>query len=209
MNSSYEVSAAAHLPGNIAARSTVAMVTGAGTSITAIRVEGPAPSVDARCKALRDLLGSFGDLEELHTSNSRALWREISNVEYFKAPIAGHETTDQDTADQVWRISTSPSTGANVARQIIDEVGGEALFDWSGGQIWLAIPAKSDAAQSTIRNAVAQNGGGHATLIRASEDVRKSTDVFHPVDPVLKALNDRVKDSFDPKNILNPGRMST
>ncbi|MGA7021005.1 MAG: FAD-linked oxidase C-terminal domain-containing protein, partial [Pseudolabrys sp.] len=49
--------------------------------------------------------------------------------------------------------------------------------------------------------------GGHATLIRAPAAVRASVDVFAPEQPALRALAKRVKESFDPKGILNPGRM--
>ena len=49
--------------------------------------------------------------------------------------------------------------------------------------------------------------GGHATLIRASDAVRSEVDVFHPQPLGLAALNERVRSSFDPKVILNRGRM--
>jgi len=49
--------------------------------------------------------------------------------------------------------------------------------------------------------------GGHATLIRAPAAVRAAVDVFAPEEPALRALAKRVKESFDPKGVLNPGRM--
>jgi glycolate oxidase FAD binding subunit len=48
---------------------------------------------------------------------------------------------------------------------------------------------------------------GHATLIRAPADVRAAVPVFQPQPAPLAALSARVKDSFDPKRVLNPGRM--
>ena len=49
--------------------------------------------------------------------------------------------------------------------------------------------------------------GGHATLVRAPAAVRAAVDVFMPQDGGLAALTRRVKESFDPKGVLNPGRM--
>ncbi|MFS2009371.1 FAD-linked oxidase C-terminal domain-containing protein [Azospirillum sp. CT11-132] len=37
--------------------------------------------------------------------------------------------------------------------------------------------------------------------------MRAATDVFQPLPEPLMALSRRVKESFDPKGILNPGRM--
>ena len=48
---------------------------------------------------------------------------------------------------------------------------------------------------------------GHATLIRAPETVRASVPVFHPPGAALAALSARVKESFDPRGLFNPGRM--
>ena len=37
--------------------------------------------------------------------------------------------------------------------------------------------------------------------------VRAAVDVFEPEAPGVAALSKRVKESFDPKGVLNPGRM--
>ena len=89
---------------------------------------------------------------------------------------------------------------AEVARS----VEAEAFYDWGGGLIWLAAPAGSDAAATTIRAAVKAAGGGHATLFRASEVVRAAVAVFEPQPAIAR----RVKEAFDPNGVLNPGRMA-
>jgi glycolate oxidase FAD binding subunit len=45
-------------------------------------------------------------------------------------------------------------------------------------------------------------------LLRASEEVRRHIDVFHPQAAEVAALGERVRASFDPRNILNRGRMA-
>ena len=56
-------------------------------------------------------------------------------------------------------------------------------------------------------NKIAADYGGHATLMKAPENVRAIAPVFHPQPKVIAALTSRLKESFDPFGILNPGRM--
>jgi len=196
MASAHEVSGAAHLPAAIAKRSAVDYVAGSGRAVTAIRVEGPEPSVAHRCDALKSLLGKYGDMEELHTANSTVLWREIRDVACF---------ADEHDRD-VWRISVPPASGSRVALKILEGRPGEALYDWSGGLIWLALNPTPDACASVVRQTVAEFGG-HAMLVRAPEAVRLRVPVFEPQDGALENITRRIKEGFDPHGILNPGRM--
>ena len=79
-------------------------------------------------------------------------------------------------------------------------------FDWGGGLIWLAIEARPDGAHQEVRDALAEFGG-HATLLRAAADVRSQVPVFQPQAEALARISARVKNSFDPKGVLCPGRM--
>lgn len=196
LTSTYEVSGAAHLPGSAAARSGVSYVAEAGAAVTALRVEGPGPSVDYRCASLRRLLSDLGQTEELHSQNTAALWREIRDVEPF---LAAREQT-------VWKVSVPPQSGPAVAAAVAQEAEVSVYYDWGGGLLWLALPAGGDSYHALLRRAVA-GSGGHATLIRAAEKIRAEVPVFQPLDPGLALLSERVKDSFDPCRILNPGRM--
>jgi len=60
---------------------------------------------------------------------------------------------------------------------------------------------------ATVRKALADHGGGHATLIRADRATRLTEAVFQPQPLPLAALSKRYRENFDPKGILNPGRM--
>ena len=72
--------------------------------------------------------------------------------------------------------------------------------------LWLCLPDSGNAAAEQLRAALPP-GGGHATLLRALQPLRAAVPVFQPQDPALAALTARVKESFDPLRILNPGRM--
>jgi glycolate oxidase FAD binding subunit len=106
----------------------------------------------------------------------------------------------------VWRISVPPLDGADVGRVLVEAAGAEVLYDWAGGLVWAALPPSDDAGAKTVRGAVAPTGG-HATLIRAPAAMRAAVDVFEPQAPAIAALTQRVREGFDPRGVLNPGRM--
>ena len=193
LGSPHEVVSAAHLPAAIARRSAVGHVAGAGVAVTAVRVEGPAPSAEHRCTALREELASFGPTEELHGRNSSLFWREVRDV----ASFAG-------STRPLWKLSVAPNDGAALTKRIAAVSEAEWYYDWGGGLVWLTLPETADAGAALVRGALKS---GHATLIRAAPGIRASVPVFQPQPAALAALARRVKDSFDPKGILNPGRM--
>ena len=198
LGSSHEVSGAAHLPEAAAKGSKVSHVAGTGRSVTAFRVEGPGPSVEHRCRALTALLGGGASVEELHSENSALLWREICDVRLLDG--------DGGNGRQVWRLSVPPMNGAGVAEQLTAGTGASVFYDWGGGRIWLTMDATPDAGHETVRRAV-EAAGGHATLVRAGADVRNRVPVFEPQTGALREITARIKEGFDPKGILNPGRM--
>jgi len=178
-----DVSAAAHVPG----------------TRTLLRLEGLSPSVAARLESLKRLLAPFGEMDVLERDMSRDVWSKIRDVR-----LLGTDADNRDNA--IWRLSVPPSQGANVLAEIEASLKVNAFFDWGGGLIWLEVLDETTACAADIRSAVAKSGG-HATLIRATEASRAGSAVFQPQSSVLTLLSERLKGSFDPKGILNPGRM--
>ena len=108
----------------------------------------------------------------------------------------------------VWKISCPPTEGpAIVARIRAQRPAAKAFYDWSGGLIWLALPPSADADHAIVRGALGATGG-HATLIRAPRSrARRPCRSSSRSRSALAALAARVKESFDPKRLFNPGRM--
>jgi glycolate oxidase FAD binding subunit len=197
LNTPLEVSAAAHLPAPVARRSKIGAVAAGLGAAAALRLEGPRPSVAGRADAIEALLGHGGRLDE---TESEAFWKEIGSVQTLLDP----------GSRIVWRLCPTPSRAPAVVKAIAEKhASAEAYFDWGGGLIWLSLEAEDagpDAGATLMRDTVRQ-AGGYATLIVASEAVRASTSVFEPAEGALAALTARVKNGFDPKGVLNPGRM--
>ncbi len=194
MGSSCEVSAAAHLPKAPAAK--VSGLSSPGKAVTALRLEGIPQSVAYRKAKLEELLRPFGELGSLDTAKSRAFWKSVRDV----MPFAG------SIGRPVWKISTTPSFAPGIAAGIHAASGADYFYDWAGGLLWLEMP-DDKTRENAVRTALA--GRGHATLIRASAAARASAEVFEPLDPVRAAISQRLKASFDPEGVLNPGRMYT
>ena len=50
--------------------------------------------------------------------------------------------------------------------------------------------------------------GGYLTVIKVDESLKSSIDIF-TIDDVKYKISEKIKKSFDPKRILNPGKMYT
>ncbi len=201
LGSPYDVSGAAHLPGSVFGSSTgaLARLGATGRAVTLLRLEGIAASVADRAGSLGKALATFGAVETLQDDASAAVWAEIRDVEPFAASGARGLWP-------VWRIVCPPASGGALGEALARESQGDVIYDWGGGLIWAALPPKPDAQAALVRARV-DAAGGHAALIRASDDVRRSIDVFHPQPAGLAALSERIRNSFDPRTILNRGRM--
>jgi glycolate oxidase FAD binding subunit len=201
LGSPFDVSGAAHVP------NAVFQMTGSGLgdlgasreAVTLLRLEGITASAAHRAAALGKALSLYGMAEILDDAASAAVWSSVRDVHPFAANGALG-------AWPVWRIVCPPASGGVLGERLARDTGGDVIYDWGGGLIWAALPPKLDAQAALVRQRVGE-AFGHATLLRASEEVRRNVDVFHPQAGGLAGLSERVRQSFDPKNILNHGRM--
>jgi glycolate oxidase FAD binding subunit len=196
MNTPLEVSGAVHLPKNCAARLRTRKLQGVHQSLTLVRLETFAAAIDDRREKLKAALKVYGAPIELDSEESFGLWSEFRSLSIL--PFS--------TETALWRISTLPTKAAEIVFAIQKFMPAVAFYDWSGGMIWLEVPAAADAGAADVRRAVAVRGG-HATLIRAEPEVRNSVDVFEPLKPEIERLTRGIKSAFDPGGLLNRGRM--
>ncbi|MDC8784914.1 glycolate oxidase subunit GlcE [Paucibacter sp. hw1] len=147
-----------------------------------LRLAGAQAAVDA---ATRTLGG-----EPIDTALAEPFWQGLRDHhdEFFQ----GAERALEHGA-KLWRLSLPQTAPA------LTHLHGEQLIEWGGAQRWVttALPGRQ------IREAAAQVGG-HATLFRAAD---KSAGAFAPLSAPIKQLHQRLKKSFDPQGIFNPGRL--
>ena len=153
--------------------------------LTAFRVQGFGPSVTARCAMLEALLdGAVTPAEE----QANAIWTDLRAL----APLGRDRP--------LWRVNVPPSKGRDIVAAM-EPRGADWMLDWAGGLVWLAF----DGDAALVRDA-ARVAGGHATLVRAGEDLRAAVPAFHPAAPGLAALEARVRRAFDPAGVFETGR---
>jgi glycolate oxidase FAD binding subunit len=201
LGSPFDVSGAAHVPAS-GLRGEVGGLDRLGSpdqAVTLLRLEGILASASHRAAALAAALTPFATVEIIEDSASAEVWSTVRDVRPFAAGGALG-------AWPVWRIVCPPASGGALGQALTRVSGGDVIYDWGGGLIWAALPPKDDAHAALVRQRV-EAASGHATLIRASDQVRRNVDVFHPQQSGLAALSERVRLSFDPKRILNRGRL--
>ncbi len=186
LSSPFEVSGAAHLP---------AGHDGAGAQ-TFLRLERDAQSLAYRAQKLVERLAPFGAVRRVEGAESAALWRDIAQV---KPLTKAH-------GPAIWKLSLPAHKAAACMKTISENLGARYFYDWCGGLVWLAVMPGDDAGALRIRAAVAE-AHGHATLMRAPDEIRKVQDVFAPLGAALMKVTSGIKQSFDPDGIFNPGRM--
>jgi glycolate oxidase FAD binding subunit len=116
----------------------------------------------------------------------------VANANLFWADLREQRTEFFKSSLPLWRLSV-PSVSVPI------DLPGTQLIEWSGAQRWLL----SDASHEIIRAAI-EKIGGHATRFN---NQRGTGAIFHPIAPAIATLHRRLKSTFDPRGILNLGRM--
>lgn len=168
-------------------------------SLTAIRVEGFEKSVDYRLEQLKSQLASYlpkhSQLEiEKNQKAAISLWQSIAEVR----PL-------QKQAGSIWKISTKPSMGPQLVKTISEKFNCKVVYDWGGGLIWLLVKDEPIGSGEFIRQSIGDKNG-HATLVKNASG--EGISAFHPEHPRLAEISEKLRGQFDPKQILNPGKMS-
>ena len=143
------------------------------------------------------------------------LWLRLSGARAAVAAaigkLGGAVAVDAEKHWNLVREQTHPAFGDTVLWRLVLPSGapspgldGLRAIEWGGALRWYAgEPGEIHAA---VRGAAARLGG-HAVLYRAPESLRCREGAFAPLPPAMLALHRRLKKAFDPRAILNPGRL--
>ncbi len=129
----------------------------------------------------------------LENEQSKILWEKTRTLEIFSK-----------MKSNLLRIVVPPSETFEVIKQIKSHEP-KYFIDWGGSLIWLQLDKINTKILNDIRKIV-NKASGYVTAIKIEEDLKASVDIFS-VDPVKYKISEKLKKSFDPKRILNPGKM--
>ena len=167
-----------------------------GGSFTAIRIEGTRNSIEERIQNLKSELKIVDyDVSILATYQSEIFWNKVKNLEVFSA-----------TKNNIIRIVIPPSQCVQLLYQL-SSTKFKYYLDWGGALIWLEACELTEEIFDSIRKKVVKHGG-YMSMIKPSEHLPYVEEVF-TINMNRFNISQNIKKSFDPKRILNPGKMYT
>jgi glycolate oxidase FAD binding subunit len=161
------------------------------TSILGLRIQGPKPSVVERIQVLNKM---FKDQPTyvLDAYQTAIFWREIKNLEGYA-----------NSENFICKISL-PITNMGNFLKYFQNLKFKYFLDWGGNIAWCEIYNNSDLDQIRI---FCLKHDGYLTVIKANDNFRQREDFLTNSNSNLKILSKKLKESFDPKSILNPNKM--
>ena len=161
------------------------------TSILGLRIQGPKPSVVERIQVLNKM---FKDQPTyvLDTYQTAIFWREIKNFEGYA-----------NSENFICKISLPITNMGNFLKHF-QNLKFKYFLDWGGNIAWCEIYNNSDLDQMRI---FCLKHDGYLTVIKANDNFRQREDFLTNSNSNLKILSKKLKESFDPKSILNPNKM--
>ena len=164
-------------------------------SITAIRIEGSKNSIDHRIENLINELQIINlNVSILEVHQSEVFWNKVKALEFFS-----------NSKNSIIRIVIPPSECVNLIYQFSSKF--KYYLDWGGALMWLEVFELSEEMFESIRRKVVKRGG-YVTMIKNSNYLPYVEDVF-TISSERFNISQNIKKSFDPKRILNPGKMYT
>ena len=190
LDSSLEVSGACFFPHDNVSFFTLNDVK-KDSSALGLRIQGPKSSVAERMQSLKKIFKdkSVIILDMFQTS---ILWREIKNLEGYA-----------NTKGYICKVSL-PITNMRNFLNHFENKEYKYFLDWGGNIAWCLLSSIEDIDQMRI---FCLKHDGHLTVFRADDNFRKSSEFLTNSDTQIRLLSKKLKESFDPKGILNPNKM--
>jgi glycolate oxidase FAD binding subunit len=162
-------------------------------SYLALRLEGDKLSINEKTKKItKELDLNKFKIAILDNYQSSPFWKKINNLELF-----------QNTKNNLLRIVIEPANGSEMMSYLGNKF--KYYIDWCGSLFWVEVPSKKNNKVSEIKKKSIELGG-YMTIVKTSEEYDYEETIF-TVEPIRLMISEKIKKSFDPKRIFNPGKM--
>ncbi|MCW8890638.1 MAG: glycolate oxidase subunit GlcE [Sedimenticola sp.] len=152
----------------------------------------PLPLSAASYDGLNLYLRLSGSEQGVKAACSQVGGEQLPDDAAFWTKVREHQHPFFKTDKPLWRLSISAASPPL-------DLPGKQLIDWGGAQRWfLAEDPEVDL------HAIAASRGGHAQLFRGGD---RTGEVTQPLSDGLMLIHQQLKQAFDPKGILNLGRL--
>jgi len=159
----------------------------------AIRIEGSKKSIDERIQDIsQELQTNKMKTSILDFYQSKLFWEKINNLELFSG-----------TKNNLLRAVIPPAANLNLMKYLKNDF--KYYIDWCGSLFWIEVLEEENIQIKAIKETII-NLGGYLTIVKKSESLSSDIDLFTINDTRL-LLSQKIKKSFDPKKLLNPGKM--
>jgi len=159
----------------------------------AIRIEGSKKSIDERIQDIsQELQTNKMKTSILDFYQSKLFWEKINNLELFSG-----------TKNNLLRAVIPPAESLNLMKYLKNNF--KYYIDWCGSLFWIEVLEEENIQIKEMKESII-NLGGYLTIVKKSESLSSDIDLFTINDTRL-LLSQKIKESFDPKKLLNPGKM--
>jgi len=159
----------------------------------AVRIEGSKKSIDERIQDIsQELQTNKMKTSILDFYQSKLFWEKINNLELFSG-----------TKNNLLRAVIPTATSLDLMKYLKNNF--KYYIDWCGSLFWIEVLEEENIQIKAMKEKII-NLGGYLTIVKKSESLSSDIDLFTINDTRL-LLSQKIKESFDPKKLLNPGKM--
>ena len=159
----------------------------------AIRVDGSKESIEERINNLSielELINNKPSILDYYQSD--LFWKKVNNLELFS-----------NTEKSIFRVVIPQSKCASLLERFDKNY--RYFVDWCGSLVWLEVSGLTEEKFFSLRKSIVELGG-YLTVIKQQDNGLYIKENFTVNETVLN-ISKKIKESFDPRKIFNPGKM--
>ena len=159
-----------------------------------IRVGGSEKSIEEKINNLSTELELNNKTSILDYHQSDLFWKKVNNLELFS-----------NTKNSILRVVIPQSKCLNLLEYFDKDY--RYFIDWCGSLVWIEASGLTEEKFFSLKKSIVELGG-YLTVIKQQDNGLYIKENFTVNENILN-ISKKIKESFDPGKIFNPGKMYT